>query len=268
MLSLLMIVAVYLCSVDLSEAQSCGCTPRFRRDADIALLKNITNKGEALVEGDMIFSKNDAMIYAGFRAAEHSSKRWSRGEVFYEMSKMNGQEQQKIRQSLAALSQATQNCVRFTEVRGQANGAYVSIFNAGAGLCYSSIGRERPGQQLSLGQGCMDEHTIQHEFMHALGFYHEQSRPDRDQFVQVNWGNIDSNMCHNFQRCAGCTLTTPYDILSIMQYVGVAFGCKQGMTTMAAKSGQVIGWNTRLTANDVKKIKDYYQCTNGPSPVA
>lgn len=30
-----------------------------------------------------------------------------------------------------------------------------------------------------------------HEMLHAIGFWHEQSRPERNQFVEVLWENID-----------------------------------------------------------------------------
>lgn len=34
--------------------------------------------------------------------------------------------------------------------------------------------------------------TIQHELLHVLGLLHEQARPDRDNYVQIIWDNVDT----------------------------------------------------------------------------
>ena len=39
-----------------------------------------------------------------------------------------------------------------------------------------------------------------HEIMHALGFYHEHMRPDRDDYVTINENNIKAAMIHNFKK--------------------------------------------------------------------
>jgi len=52
------------------------------------------------------------------------------------------------------------------------------------------VGRIGGMQEVSLDNGCVDSDTIKHELMHALGFYHEQSRTDRDDYVIIYPNNI------------------------------------------------------------------------------
>jgi hypothetical protein len=50
-------------------------------------------------------------------------------------------------------------------------------------------------QQLSLQKnGCVYHGIVMHEFLHALGFAHEQTRPDRDQYVKIHLENIEAGL--------------------------------------------------------------------------
>jgi len=56
--------------------------------------------------------------------------------------------------------------------------------------CLSSIGRDGGAQSLTLGMSCHYLGVILHEMTHAAGFYHEQNRWDRDEYVNIHWSNI------------------------------------------------------------------------------
>lgn len=57
--------------------------------------------------------------------------------------------------------------------------------------CWSTIGRDGGQQVVSLSvDGCLDHGVILHELLHALGFHHEHTRSDRDQYVRINWENV------------------------------------------------------------------------------
>jgi len=63
---------------------------------------------------------------------------------------------------------------------------------------------------------------IMHEIMHSLGIKHEQSRSDRDTYVEIIGSNIESGKSHNFSRSGGPTFGN-YDFQSIMHYSNCAF---------------------------------------------
>ena len=63
-----------------------------------------------------------------------------------------------------------------------------------------------------------------HEFIHAIGFLHEQARTDRDDYVKIFYENVKSGKSGQFDIAYGSdTFGTPYDGRSIMHYGRKAF---------------------------------------------
>ena len=86
------------------------------------------------------------------------------------------------------------SCVRFilgaddASVRAQGFKSHVRFeVPSDPGTCSSSIGNSQISPQtLYLGANCFHQSTIIHEILHTMGFAHEQSRYDRDDYIVLD----------------------------------------------------------------------------------
>ncbi|XP_053323427.1 meprin A subunit beta isoform X2 [Spea bombifrons] len=156
------------------------------------------------------------------------------------------------------------SCIDFKPWEGETN--YISVFKDSG--CYSYVGNLRRGkQQLSLGTNCDRIATIQHEFLHALGFWHEQSRADRDDYVIIMWDRILSGREHNFNTyddTRSSALNVPYDYTSVMHYSKTAFqnGSEPTIVTRIPAFSDVIGQRMDFSDYDLEKLNRLYNCSS------
>ncbi len=109
--------------------------------------------------------------------------------------------------------------VDFVPHTGQHN--HVVVENGGdiLGGYSTATGMNGGSQTVGFGAESWVPRTIVHEFMHALGFYHEQQRSDRDHYVIIHPEALTSgNANGNFLPWAGVAVHGPYDFGSIMHY--------------------------------------------------
>ncbi|XP_011705310.1 PREDICTED: astacin-like, partial [Wasmannia auropunctata] len=80
-------------------------------------------------------------------------------------------------------------CIRFELRTNQKD--YIKIVSDNT-RCWSYVGKIGGEQIINLQiPGCVTKKgTVVHEIMHAAGFWHEQSRDDRDKYVTIIWDNI------------------------------------------------------------------------------
>jgi len=225
------------------------------------------NEGENYIEGDIIPDLNR-------NAVSSSSRVWKDGIIPFKIDRrFRRMFKNMITTAMKDLEDkvkvGSKPCLQFVPWNGK-DGDYLNILN-GKG-CSSHVGRQRAGaQSVNLAAGfffdCMSPGIIQHELMHALGFFHEQSRYDRDDYITINWNNIKEGHEHNFRKETKQTSNNqdqPYDYGSLMHYGATEFGVSSSSgpkeTITPKKNGVKIGQRNGPSEIDLKEIRLLYKC--------
>lgn len=148
--------------------------------------------------------------------------------------------------------------------------AYIKVTSENSG-CHSKVGFQNNVQQLNLevyplDSGCFRIGSIIHEFLHALGFYHQQSTYNRDNYVKIVDENIRDGSENNFKKYNSSVVTDfgiPYDYGSVLHYSQFAFS-KNGEKTIVPlfEEGVEIGQRKGLSNKDISKLNLMYKCPN------
>ncbi|XP_050716599.1 hatching enzyme 1.2-like [Eriocheir sinensis] len=222
-------------------------------------------------QGDIILESEDQLIQifedhpdAQNSATSNENNLWPGGVIPYVISSSyNYRERQVIARAMEELSSET--CLTF--VPRTFHYDYIHIYKGYD--CSSAVGRNGGRQRLSLGDDCMYVGIVIHELLHAVGFWHEHTRYDRDDYVYIIEENIMDNKKHNFykqSKRSSTDLDLPYDYASIMHYKSTEFAIGDGPTIVPyspyfnAFLDVEIGQRRGLSDLDVEGVKQLYKC--------
>ncbi|XP_065064873.1 uncharacterized protein LOC135691056 isoform X2 [Rhopilema esculentum] len=123
-------------------------------------------------------------------------------------------------------------CIRFVNHTNEKD--YLTFFRDNS--CWGDVGRLGGENKISVGHLCDFRYVVAHEIGHAIGFYHEQTRMDRDKYIDVKWDNILEHKKVEFRKKKdSISLGHPYDFSSIMHYSWDAFSTNGNATITPLK---------------------------------
>lgn len=142
---------------------------------------------------------------------------------------------------------------------------YIVFDNSPTG-CWSPVGKTGGAQIVNLQTpGCMMRvGTVMHEILHSTGFFHEQNRFDRDDYVKVNFHNIEDDKFINFEKISADEISSfgvDYDVDSVLHYSPYAFSKNNLMTIQTLygpKLNDRMGQREGFSKGDIQKIKQMY----------
>ncbi|OXA38971.1 Meprin A subunit alpha [Folsomia candida] len=127
--------------------------------------------------------------------------------------------------------------------------------------CLSMLGKQSGQQFVFLGERCNLYGTAIHEIIHALGFYHEHTRPDRDNYVTVDWSQIKTANGKLQFKISDQNYPKEYDFDSLMHYpFSPILQPLPGKVPPGARPGQ----RDHLSKNDIMQLQALYPCSNSP----
>ncbi|XP_056099916.1 bone morphogenetic protein 1b isoform X4 [Rhinichthys klamathensis goyatoka] len=200
------------------------------------------------------------------RAATARPERvWPDGIIPYIISgNFSGSQRAIFKQAMRHWEKHT--CVTFKERSTEESYIVFTIRSCG---CCSFVGRRGGGAQaISIGKNCDKFGIVVHELGHVIGFWHEHTRPDRDEHVNIFRENIQPGQEYNFEKMEPDdvdSLGEVYDFNSIMHYARNTFSRGTYLDTMLPRYEvdgvrPPIGQRTRLSKGDIAQARKLYKC--------
>lgn len=121
-------------------------------------------------------------------AMKSPANKWPNGIIPYQFG------EEYIERDKAAVLNAMEifrkeTCIRFILKRDN-HTEYIRFKKSESG-CGTRVGYKTEPVDVFLAEACLKSTAaIQHELLHVMGLWHEQSRPDRDEYVDILWDNI------------------------------------------------------------------------------
>lgn len=252
----------------ISELMSMKFSHKTSNDTDMDVCKS-TRGTSGSVESNCVMSMESSSEIRTKRSIKISpaDRVWDQGVIPFEVDpNFDGAHRLLFQQAMRHWENYT--CVKFIErqPRLHPNFIYFTVLSCG---CCSFVGRRgNGGQTISIGHNCDKFGVVVHELGHVLGFWHEHTRPDRDDYVIIEKNNIIAGQEFNFDKQLPGdvnTLGVSYDYDSIMHYapntfakpyLDTIFPVRQPNVTETPKIGQRI----RLSSADIRRANLMYKC--------
>lgn len=186
-----------------------------------------------------------------------NDNRWPSGIIHYAFGEnTTATNQSQARAAMDVIESWTN--IRFVPRTDQPD--FVNIVSANGN--YSYVGRIGGSQELGMFNWTIQSIII-HELMHAAGVWHEQSRADRDTYVEVNLDAVQSGYGHNFNRYLDEPMSGSHDFESVMHYGPTGFSINGDRTlrvrpAFARAYQYVIGQRTGMSNGDIWTLTEMY----------